>query len=189
MAEKARSSVCLYPWCQSTAHAILYVTLLVSFLSNTLSTTLAFGPQIPQHFTLSACKPSKTAQISWLCAIPVPHFQSVYCCSSSCYHRSCMFYIFVKIQSNCTVHCPIYLRIMQPRLTFVLLGYKLCDNDSACADHNTAFTQMQDEVVCLTLQRGVTSAARHSENITCRGMTNTARHAACCHSLDNILNK
>ena len=30
----------------------------------------------------------------------------------------------------------------------------------------------------LTLQRGVTSTARHSENITCRGLTSTARHAA-----------
>ena len=38
----------------------------------------------------------------------------------------------------------------------------------------------------LTLQRGVTSTARHSENITCRGVTSTARHAALSHSFDYI---
>jgi hypothetical protein len=37
-----------------------------------------------------------------------------------------------------------------------------------------------------TLQRGVTSAARHSVNITCRGVTSTARHAALSHSFDYI---
>jgi len=41
-------------------------------------------------------------------------------------------------------------------------------------------------LIDLTFQRGVTSAARHSENITCRGMTSTARHAARSHSFDNI---
>jgi hypothetical protein len=35
-----------------------------------------------------------------------------------------------------------------------------------------------DRMDSLTLQHGVTSAARHSENITCRGVTSTARHAA-----------
>ena len=39
----------------------------------------------------------------------------------------------------------------------------------------------------LTLQRGVTSAARHSENVTCRGVTSGARHGACSHSFDYIL--
>ena len=34
----------------------------------------------------------------------------------------------------------------------------------------------------LTLQRGVTSTARHSVNITCRGVTSPARHAARSHS-------
>ena len=34
----------------------------------------------------------------------------------------------------------------------------------------------------LTLQRGVTSTARHSVNITCRGVTSHARHAARSHS-------
>ena len=34
----------------------------------------------------------------------------------------------------------------------------------------------------LTPQRGVTSTARHSENVTCRGATSTARHAARSHS-------
>ena len=29
----------------------------------------------------------------------------------------------------------------------------------------------------LTLERGVTSTARHSLNITCRGVTSTARHS------------
>ena len=38
----------------------------------------------------------------------------------------------------------------------------------------------------LTLQRGVTSAARHGENVTCRGVTSTARHAARSHSFDYI---
>jgi hypothetical protein len=38
----------------------------------------------------------------------------------------------------------------------------------------------------LTPQRGVVSAGRHSENFTCRGMANSARHAACSHSLHNI---
>ena len=33
----------------------------------------------------------------------------------------------------------------------------------------------------LTLQRGVTSTARHSVNITCRGVTSPARHAARSH--------
>jgi len=34
----------------------------------------------------------------------------------------------------------------------------------------------------LTVQRGVTSTARHGENITCRGVTSTARHGARSHS-------
>ena len=34
----------------------------------------------------------------------------------------------------------------------------------------------------LTLQRGVTSTARHSVNINCRGVTSPARHAARSHS-------
>ena len=34
----------------------------------------------------------------------------------------------------------------------------------------------------ITLQRGVTSTARHSVNITCRGVTSPARHAARSHS-------
>ena len=38
----------------------------------------------------------------------------------------------------------------------------------------------------LTLQRGVMSAAHHSENITCRGVTSTACHAALSHSFDYI---
>ena len=38
----------------------------------------------------------------------------------------------------------------------------------------------------LTLQREVTSAARHGENIICRGVTSTARHAAHSHSFDYI---
>jgi hypothetical protein len=38
----------------------------------------------------------------------------------------------------------------------------------------------------LTFQRGVMSAACHSENITCRGVTSTARHAVRFHSFDNI---
>jgi hypothetical protein len=38
----------------------------------------------------------------------------------------------------------------------------------------------------LTLPHGETSAARHSVNITCRGVTSTARHAALSHSFDYI---
>jgi len=38
----------------------------------------------------------------------------------------------------------------------------------------------------LTLQRGVTSTARPSENITCRGATSTARRVALSHSFDYI---
>jgi len=34
----------------------------------------------------------------------------------------------------------------------------------------------------LTLQNGVMSTARHSENISCSGVTSTARHAASSHS-------
>ena len=43
----------------------------------------------------------------------------------------------------------------------------------------TRHTVGQDD---LTLQRGVTSTARHSVNITCRGVTSPARHAARSHS-------
>ena len=38
----------------------------------------------------------------------------------------------------------------------------------------------------LTLQRGVMSTARHSENATCHGVMSTARHAALSHSFDYI---
>jgi len=37
-------------------------------------------------------------------------------------------------------------------------------------------------LLLLTLQRGVTSTAHHSVNITCRGVTSPARHAARSHS-------
>ena len=52
-------------------------------------------------------------------------------------------------------------------------------------------SKVQIYIVCyllsvLTLQRGVTSAARHGENITCRGVTSIARHAARSHSFDYI---
>jgi hypothetical protein len=40
--------------------------------------------------------------------------------------------------------------------------------------------------VPLTLQHGVTRAARHSENIACHGVVSTARHAALSHSFDYI---
>jgi hypothetical protein len=38
----------------------------------------------------------------------------------------------------------------------------------------------------LALQRGVTSTARHSENVTCRGVTSTALHPALSHSFNYI---
>ena len=41
-------------------------------------------------------------------------------------------------------------------------------------------------LLSLTLQRGVTSTACHSENITCRGVTSGARHGARSHSFDYI---
>ena len=47
-------------------------------------------------------------------------------------------------------------------------------------------TEILAEPAILTLQRGVTSTARHSENATCRGVTSTARHAALSHSFDYI---
>jgi hypothetical protein len=34
----------------------------------------------------------------------------------------------------------------------------------------------------LTAQRGMTSAARHTENVICRRVTGTARHATHSHS-------
>jgi len=52
---------------------------------------------------------------------------------------------------------------------------------------NNHCKSLKCESLLLTLQRGVTSAARHSENITCRGVTSTARHAALSHSFDYIL--
>ena len=55
----------------------------------------------------------------------------------------------------------------------------------ADAPYETAHLSAQicgHKVHSLTLQRGVTSTARHSENITCRGVTSTARHAARSHS-------
>jgi hypothetical protein len=64
LVENAYSSVRLQPFvfhhhgCQATSHAILYVTLLVSFLSNTLSTNLVLGQKIPQQFTVSGRKSS-----------------------------------------------------------------------------------------------------------------------------------
>jgi len=42
--------------------------------------------------------------------------------------------------------------------------------------------QLTDNCNALTPQRGVTSTARHSENVTCRGVTSAARHAARSHS-------
>jgi len=42
------------------------------------------------------------------------------------------------------------------------------------------------QYILLTLQCGVTSTARRGENITCRGVTSTACHAALSHSFDYI---
>jgi hypothetical protein len=52
--------VCLHSFafphhnCPVTAHTVLYVTRLVPFLSNNLSTNYVLGPQTPQHFAVSA---------------------------------------------------------------------------------------------------------------------------------------
>ena len=48
------------------------------------------------------------------------------------------------------------------------------------------FTWFSRDKCVLTLQRGVTSTARHSENATCCGVTSTARHAALSHVFDYI---
>ena len=50
------------------------------------------------------------------------------------------------------------------------------DFSCVCCEYVQTFWQT------LTLQRGVTSTARHSVNITCRGVTSPARHAARSHS-------
>ena len=50
-----------------------------------------------------------------------------------------------------------------------------------CINRNGNLTSRTTERL-LTLQRGVTSTARHSVNITCRGVTSPARHAARSHS-------
>jgi hypothetical protein len=52
-----------------------------------------------------------TAQISCLCTIPVPHFQSVYSCSSSCYPGSCMFYIFTTTHRQTVLHIALYILV------------------------------------------------------------------------------
>jgi len=44
-----------------------------------------------------------------------------------------------------------------------------------------------NDLLCrLTLKRGATSAAHHSESITCRGVMSGARHGARSHSFDYI---
>jgi len=43
-----------------------------------------------------------------------------------------------------------------------------------------------DDKTCFPIQRGVTSGARHSENITCRGVMSSALHTAHSHSFDYI---
>jgi hypothetical protein len=43
---------------------------------------------------------------------------------------------------------------------------------------NTTVTVFQP----LTIQRGVTGTARHSENIMCCGVMSAASHATCSHS-------
>ena len=54
----------------------------------------------------------------------------------------------------------------------------------SCTNIRYFFHSLRDSKQCglLTLQRGVTSTARHSVNITCRGVTSPARHAARSHS-------
>ena len=52
--------------------------------------------------------------------------------------------------------------------------------------HKLSLLKLAYFVLNLTLQRGVTSTARHSENVTCRGVMSTAHHAALSHSFDYI---
>ena len=49
-------------------------------------------------------------------------------------------------------------------------------------DDDPVKNEKSSSFVILTLQRGVTSTARHSVNITCRGVTSPGRHAARSHS-------
>ena len=53
--------------------------------------------------------------------------------------------------------------------------FEICFIYLFCSGHHLFFNP-------LTLQRGMTSIARHSKNITCRGVTSPARHAARSHS-------
>ena len=54
--------------------------------------------------------------------------------------------------------------------------------DTLVAWHRSQIVECLRYSCVLTLQRGVTSTARHSVNITCRGVTSPARHAARSHS-------
>jgi hypothetical protein len=38
------------------------------------------------------------------------------------------------------------------------------------------------DAIVLTIQRGVTGTARHTENIICCGVTSAAHHSMCSHS-------
>jgi len=71
----------------------------------------------------------------------------------------------------------------------------ICVCVSITVYHSTVYSQQQNSnetlnnedlvrniSVILTLQRGVAITARHSINITCRGVTSPARHAARSHS-------
>ena len=66
-----------------------------------------------------------------------------------------------------------------------LLTLPMINKESATA-LRALINRTQSNLKLLTLQRGVTSTARHSENITRRRVTSTARHAALSHSFDYI---
>ena len=62
---------------------------------------------------------------------------------------------------------------------------------SSCSLYNNCKITFKDQDLVddrtLTLQHGVTSTGRHSENITCRGVTSSACHGARFHSFVYIL--
>jgi hypothetical protein len=109
------SLVCLHSFiihhdgCKVTAHAVRYITLPVSFLSNTLSNTLVFSLK-PHSSSLSQhVNHQITAQKIFLCTIRVPYFLYISSCSSCFCRGSCTFYIFTTTHSQTVQHIVLYI--------------------------------------------------------------------------------
>ena len=62
----------------------------------------------------------------------------------------------------------------------LIVALCICVQSLLLSTNNYAYITFTQNT--LTLQRGVTSTARHSVNITCRGVTSPGRHAARSHS-------